>query len=82
MVREIEFLAALDVSLLTSRRTTAPHGAVGGRPGQSGRNRLRRAGEDAFSDLPPAGQIRVAPGDVLRIETPGGGGWGTPSNPA
>jgi 5-oxoprolinase (ATP-hydrolysing) len=76
MVREIEFLAALDVSLLTSRRTTFPYGAHGGQPGKAGRNRLRRAGETDFNDLPPAVQIKVGPGDVLRIETPGGGGWG------
>ena len=78
MVREIEFPAALDVSLLTSRRTTVPRGATGGQDGHAGRNRLRRVGEADFTDLPPAGQIRVAAGDVLRIETPGGGGWGAP----
>ncbi len=75
MVREFEFLAALDVSLLTSRRATAPHGANGAQPGQPGRNQLRRSAESTFTDLPSAGQIRVAPGDILRIETPGGGGW-------
>ena len=74
MVREFEFLAALDVSLLTSRRATSPHGANGGQSGRSGRNRLQRAGEADFNDLPDAGQIRVASGDVLCIETPGGGG--------
>jgi 5-oxoprolinase (ATP-hydrolysing) len=79
MVREMEFLAALDVSLLTSRRTTAPYGAHGGEPGQPGRNLLRRAGAADFSELPPAVQINVGPGDVLRIETPGGGGWGESS---
>ena len=77
MVREVEFLAALDVSLLTSRRASAPHGANGGGPGLAGRNRLRRAGEAGFTELPSAGQIRVGPGDVLRLETPGGGGWGS-----
>ncbi len=76
MVRELEFLAALSVSLLTSRRLTAPYGAADGSPGQPGRNRLRRSGETAFTDLPPAGTIEVHPGDVLRLETPGGGGWG------
>ena len=76
MVREIEFLAPLSVSLLTSRRLTAPYGAAGGSPGQSGRNLLRRSGETAFTDLPPAGTIEVQPGDILRLETPGGGGWG------
>ena len=64
------------MSLLTNRRTRAPYGAGGGKPGAPGRNRLRRAGEAAFTDLPPAGRWRVGPGDVLRLETPGGGGWG------
>ncbi len=76
MVREIEFLAALDVSLLTSRRTLPPYGAHGGAPGARGRNRWQRAGEEAFTALPSSCQIRVGPGDVLRLETPGGGGWG------
>ena len=76
MVRELEFLAPLSVSLLTNRRTTAPYGAAGGSPGQPGRNLLRRSGETDFTDLPPAGTIEVHPGDILRLETPGGGGWG------
>ncbi len=76
MVRELEFLAPLSVSLLTNRRTTAPYGAAGGSPGQPGRNRLQRSGEGTFTDLPPAGTIEVQPGDRLRLETPGGGGWG------
>ena len=61
MVREIEFLAALDVSLLTSRRAPAPAGADGGQPAEPGRNRLRRAGEARF--LPTC-------------RRPGGSGWG------
>ena len=76
MVREIEFLAPLSVSLLTNRRTTAPYGAAGGGPGQPGRNLLRRSGETTFQDLPPSGTMEVQPGDILRLETPGGGGWG------
>ncbi len=76
MVREVEFLAELDLSLLTNRRARAPYGADGGGSGAPGRNRLRRPGEAEFTDLPPAGRWRVGPGDVLRLETPGGGGWG------
>ena len=76
MVRELEFLAPLSVSLLTSRRLTAPYGAAGGNSGQPGCNLLRRAGEADFINLPSAGTLEVHPGDVLRLETPGGGGWG------
>jgi 5-oxoprolinase (ATP-hydrolysing) len=76
IVREVEFLDALDVSLLTSRRTTQPYGVDGGRPGASGRNLLTRAGEASATELSGAAHFRVGPGDVLRIATPGGGGWG------
>ena len=82
MVRELKFLAPLSVSLLTNRRLTAPYGVQGGQPGQPGRNQLRRAGEPDFTDLPPAGTFQVHPGDILRLETPGGGGWGAPEPPA
>jgi 5-oxoprolinase (ATP-hydrolysing) len=76
IVREIEFLEAVSVSLLTSRRTTAPYGLQGGSPGQPGRNRLRRLGGEVFEELPGAALVQVQAGDVLRIETPGGGGYG------
>ncbi len=80
MVRELEFLAPLSVSLLTNRRLTVPYGMAGGSPGQAGRNSLRRSGETTCTDLPPAGTIQVDPGDRLRLETPGGGGWGPDAN--
>jgi 5-oxoprolinase (ATP-hydrolysing) len=77
IVREIEFLEALEVSLLTSRRSTRPYGLEGGAPGAPGRNRLTRAGSEKVDELPGAAQLRVQAGDILRIETPGGGGCGT-----
>jgi 5-oxoprolinase (ATP-hydrolysing) len=77
LVREFEFLRPLTVSLITSRRTTAPYGASGGGAGLSGRNRLIQSGKPPI-DLPAATTIEVGVGDRLRIETPGGGGWGTP----
>jgi N-methylhydantoinase B len=70
VVREFEALAALDVSLLTDRRRHAPRGAAGGGDGAVGRNTLNGAA------LPAKGAALLAPGDVLRLETPGGGGWG------
>jgi 5-oxoprolinase (ATP-hydrolysing) len=79
LVREFEFLRPLTVSLITSRRTTAPYGAFGGMPGQSGRNILIRRSEPP-NDLPPATTLEVGCGDRLRIETPGGGGWGSPGS--
>ncbi|KAB7623188.1 hydantoinase B/oxoprolinase family protein [Alkalilimnicola sp. S0819] len=72
LVREYEFLAPAVVTLLTERRRHRPWGLAGGEPGAAGRNLLN--GET----LPPKATVRVASGDRLRVETPGGGGWGNP----
>jgi len=76
IVRELEFLEPLELSLLTGRRTSAPYGLAGGQPGAPGRNRLLRAGHTSWQDLGWAAHVRVEPGDVVCIETPGGGGYG------
>jgi N-methylhydantoinase B len=70
VVRELEALAEMDYSLLTERRRHAPPGAHGGRPGAKGRNLLD--GEE----LEPKARGSLKPGQKLRIETPGGGGYG------
>jgi N-methylhydantoinase B len=70
VVREIEALAPMGFSLLTERRRHAPPGAAGGQPGARGRNLLDGA------ELPPKARGSLAPGQALRIETPGGGGHG------
>jgi N-methylhydantoinase B/oxoprolinase/acetone carboxylase alpha subunit len=74
IVREIEFLAPAEVTILSDRRVSGPWGLQGGGSGAPGRNSLAR---DAV-EMPIAGKARfeVKVGDVLRIETPGGGGWG------
>ncbi len=77
IVREVEFLVPMEVSLLTSRRTTRPYGMAGGQGGQPGRNLVRRAESGEWEELAPQIFLTVRPGDVVRIETPGGGGWGT-----
>lgn len=76
MVRELEFLAPVTVSLLTSHRRTRPAGLAGGKPGAAGRNLLRRNGQPTWTELPPTTGFAAEPGDRLRLETPGGGGWG------
>jgi N-methylhydantoinase B len=73
VVRELEALQPLRYSLITERRRHAPAGAEGGRPGQAGRNLLD--GEE----LPPKSIGELEAGQRLRIETPGGGGYGAPS---
>jgi len=78
LVRELEFTAPVTASLLTERRATAPFGLAGGAPGAPGRNLCLRAdgGEEV---LPGRATVALAPGDRLRIETPGGGGYGAPT---
>jgi len=71
LVREIEALAPLTFTLLTERRAHAPRGRAGGEDGLPGRNLLN--GEPLTSKA--KGELR--PGDRLRLETPGGGGYGT-----
>jgi N-methylhydantoinase B len=73
-VREIEFLAPVEVGLLTERREIPPYGLAGGGEGRTGRNTLVR-GRRA-EPLPGKCSFHARPGDLLRIETPGGGGWG------
>jgi 5-oxoprolinase (ATP-hydrolysing) len=75
VVREIEFLEPVEVSLLTQRRLVAPYGVDGGGDGQPGRNRFLPADAPEI-ELPPIGAVKADAGDVLVIETPGGGGWG------
>jgi 5-oxoprolinase (ATP-hydrolysing) len=77
VVRRIEFLRPLKVSMLSERRGPfAPFGLSGGQPGALGHNTLQRAGSTETEDLGGKFAIDAQPGDVLTIETPGGGGYG------
>jgi 5-oxoprolinase (ATP-hydrolysing) len=77
IVRRIEFLGPLHVSLLTERRGAyEPFGLKGGKPGALGVNTLRRAGSSKEETLTSKVQINVQAGDVLTLQTPGGGGYG------
>ena len=75
LIRELEALAPCTLSLLSERRATAPYGLAGGGPGKPGANVVMRA-DGTEEPLPAKCCVDLAPGDVLRIETPGGGGWG------
>ncbi|MFO0898369.1 MAG: hydantoinase B/oxoprolinase family protein [Pirellulales bacterium] len=76
IVRELEFLRPLTVSILSQRRGPyAPYGLKGGSDGSLGRNTLVKA-DGSREVLPALAQLQVEPGDVLILETPGGGGWG------
>jgi N-methylhydantoinase B len=76
--REIELLNEAQVTLLTERRRFAPYGLAGGGPGQSGHNWLARQGQE--TELPAKTTLTLQAGDWLRIETPGGGGYGNPED--
>jgi N-methylhydantoinase B len=76
LVREIELLEPCDVTLLTDRRKVPPYGLAGGRPGGRGHNYLRRG--NRLIVLPGKCNLRVRAGEAIRLETPGGGGWGPP----
>jgi 5-oxoprolinase (ATP-hydrolysing) len=78
MVREIEFKSTLSISLLTNRRNCEPWGIEGGENGSSGINLLIAQDGSEPRRLPGVFQFQSQPGDRLRIETPGGGGWGKP----
>src|SRR5579864_9437154 len=74
LIRELECLADSNVSVLTERRTLAPYGLAGGGPGATGRNYVSRG--KRRSKLPGKSNIDLKAGERIRIETPGGGGWG------
>ena len=79
--RTVELLADAVVSLITERRSSGPWGLDGGGDGAVGRNEVLRARPDGSTG--PAEVVgdkvtlRLRSGDIVRIGTPGGGGWGT-----
>ncbi|MCA9117520.1 MAG: hydantoinase B/oxoprolinase family protein, partial [Planctomycetaceae bacterium] len=82
VVRKLEFLRPLKVSMLSERRGAyRPPGLNGGGPGAAGRNRLQSA-DGTIRDLGGKFAEEVAAGDLLLIETPGGGGWGQSADEA
>jgi 5-oxoprolinase (ATP-hydrolysing) len=76
VVREVEFREAMDAGMLSTRRITLPFGIAGGGAGKPGRNAIRRA-NGLVEELGGCAMVRVSPGDVFVVETPGGGGYGT-----
>ncbi len=79
LIREYEALTETSATILTERREScpwgAPFGVESGAPGASGRNSILRA-DGTLERLPAKARIELHPGDRLRIETPGGGGYG------
>ena len=86
IVREIEFLTDVRGTILSDRRRIAPYGLSGGNPAQPGKNELilprvsgfgtRDSGLGKKKVLPSKATFAAPKGSILRISTPGGGGWG------
>lgn len=75
LIRELEFTEDVEVSLLTQRRSRPPYALAGGAPGALGCNTVLR-GDGNSETVPGSARISLTAGDRLRIETPGGGGFG------
>ena len=80
-LRRVRFLEPMTAAILSGHRIVPPYGMAGGDPGQPGRNSLIR-GNGATVALEGLAKIEVNAGDVIIIETPGGGGFGTQSTGA
>jgi 5-oxoprolinase (ATP-hydrolysing) len=73
--RRLRFLAPMQAALLSTRRDHAPQGLAGGGPALAGGQRLIEL-SGAVKELSGCFSITVRPGDIIEIETPGGGGFG------
>jgi N-methylhydantoinase B len=76
LIREVELLTDAEVTLLAERRKFRPYGLNGGAEGAAGRACVTRGESGEEIELPGKCSRLLKKGDVLRIETPGGGGWG------
>ncbi|NER32936.1 MAG: 5-oxoprolinase [Oscillatoria sp. SIO1A7] len=74
-IRRIRFLEEMTAAILSNRRLVAPSGLNGGGDGALGRNYVERC-NGTVEDLGSTATVRMHPGDILAIETPGGGGFG------
>jgi 5-oxoprolinase (ATP-hydrolysing) len=76
-LRRLSFLEPMEAALLSTRRINAPQGLAGGGPARAGAQRLIDS-SGGVRELPGLFSITVGPGDAIEIETPGGGGYGSP----
>jgi len=76
IVRELELLCDAEVTLLADRRVRGPYGLNNGSNGMPGRNVVIHS-DGSEQPIPAKGSVRLRRGDRIRIESPGGGGWGT-----
>jgi 5-oxoprolinase (ATP-hydrolysing) len=76
VVRKIRFRESMTVAILANSRRIAPFGVEGGEPGRVGKTTVVRAGQ-GMEDLGSCARTEVCCGDMIIVETPGGGGFGT-----
>jgi N-methylhydantoinase B/oxoprolinase/acetone carboxylase alpha subunit len=74
IVRELEFLEPAEVTILSDRRKRGPYGLAGGADGECGLSSVIKG--SSYQELPSKTRLMIQKNEVLRIETPGGGGWG------
>ncbi len=79
IVRRVRFLETMTAAILSGHRRIPPYGMAGGEPGKVGHNWVERA-DGSTLRLDGAGKAELIPGEVFVIETPGGGGYGTPDS--
>jgi N-methylhydantoinase B len=75
IIREIEVLTDCEITLLSDRHDHGPRGLAGGKDGASGKATVISA-DNSSRDMPGKFNVRLRKGERIRIETPGGGGWG------
>ncbi|GFN19198.1 5-oxoprolinase [Aspergillus tubingensis] len=83
VIRELEFRIPLSASMLSERRVYRPYGLAGGEAGQAGLNlyvKKELDGTERTINIGGKMELKVQPGERIIIHTPGGGGWGTPSD--
>jgi N-methylhydantoinase B len=76
ILREVESLADCEGTVLSDRRVSRPYGLNQGQTGVAGENAIVRGGDGAVHALAGKARFNLRAGDVLRVRTPGGGGWG------
>ncbi|EXJ94139.1 5-oxoprolinase (ATP-hydrolysing) [Capronia coronata CBS 617.96] len=84
VIREIEFRIPLSASMLSERRVYRPYGMAGGEPGAAGLNlyvKKEMDGTERIINIGGKMELSTLPGERILIHTPGGGGWGSPSDP-
>ena len=80
LIREVEMLAPAQMTLLADRRLRGPYGLQGGEEGAAGNAFVMRKADAEKITLPGKCSYSLDAGDVIRLETPGGGGWGSAEN--